>query len=108
MSFPSKARDLDERWAQSPNREWFNQLKNKHGNRCCDDGDGRRIEDPDWREDADGYWVKTTPKYENSWVRVPDSAIVQENNRVGYAIMWPETTGKQNIGVMCFLPGSRS
>lgn len=96
-------RDLDGRWAQSPNKEWFDQLRNKSGNRCCSDADGRRVEDPDWYQTEKGYRVKLKPG--GDWVDVPDSSVIIERNKVGYAMVW--LTGDQN-DVYCFMPGSSS
>ena len=105
---PAPARDLDGRWAQSPNREWFNQLRNSRGNRCCDDNDGRRVNDPDWeltKDNESGYRVRLKPG--GDWVDVPPETVVTENNKVGFAMVWPVMDEQgQPTGVMCFMPGS--
>jgi hypothetical protein len=96
----ASARD-DGRYAQSPNREWFRNLTNQYGIVCCDAADGVRLDDPDWEFDGQGYRVRI----KNSWMSVPPQAIVRQQNKVGYAIMWPwMEDGQWRVG--CFMPGT--
>lgn len=99
-------RDLDGRWAQSPNKEWFDGLKSRIGSRCCSDADGQRIDDPDWKLTEKGYVVRIKPG--GPWHAVPDTAVVSELNKVGYAVVWPVIWPTGNVEIRCFMPGSSS
>lgn len=106
------ARDVDGRYAQSPLKEWFSTLTNRKGSRCCDDGDGKRLEDPDWMqtsENESGYRVRLVPG--GPWVDVQPGSLVTERNKVGFAVVWPvfayNATGEAiPVEVLCFMPGN--
>lgn len=95
------ARD-DGRYAQSPNRDWFRSLQDKHGMSCCDGADGMRLEDPDWEFNGDAYRVRLN----GDWYAVSSDQVVTDNNRVGYAIVWPWMDSDGKLKIRCFLPGS--
>lgn len=82
---------------QADVREWFKSLKSPNGVPCCDTADGTRLDDVDWRQDEQGYSVRI----DGEWMRVPKEAIVDQPNRVGFAIIW-RWGGK----LQCFLPGT--
>jgi hypothetical protein len=92
------ARDLDGRYAQSEHGEWVKSLRNKNGMGCCDEADGFKVEDPDWRNVGNEYEVKL----EGKWVRLEDHQILTDPNRLGFAMVW---IWRGNI--TCFLPGAR-
>ncbi len=99
LSSPAQARD-DGRYAGSPLKPWFDQLKSPRG-RCCSDADGRALSDPDWEMAGGHYRVRL----EGEWVDVPDDALVDEPNRYGQAMVWPyHADGKPMI--LCFMPGA--
>ena len=104
-----RARD-DGRYAQqSPAlREWFDNLRNNNGNRCCSDADGRRVEDPDWEALPEGrYKVRLVPKI-GQWHTVEPAQVVRENNKVGYAVVWRSEDYNGQETIICFMPGSSS
>lgn len=79
-------------------KAWFESLKDKNGIGCCDTSDGTRVEDPDWRvTDTGRYEIKIGDR----WFLIPPEAVLDGNNRVGFAIVWI-AGGK----IRCFLPGS--
>lgn len=87
-------------YQNSPHRAYFNSLRNKHNVSCCDNADGKRVEDPDWRRSSAGYQVRLN----GQWITVPPEAVIESANPVGYAIVWPVTyDGRTDI--RCFLPG---
>jgi len=47
MPLTAMGRDLDGRYANSPLKPWFEQLKSRNGT-CCSDADGYVVEDADW------------------------------------------------------------
>lgn len=98
----SLARD-DGRYAQSPNKDWFNGLQNQRKNNCCSSADGLRIEDPDWNLDGGTYNVRLN----GVWHKVDDQALVTVPNKVGYAIVWPYIDNGKTL-IRCFMPGSTS
>jgi len=88
----------------SDQRSWVDQLANQNGNVCCFDGDGRRLDDPDWIA-ADPYQVARR----GTMVKVPPWAVVTMRNQDGIARVWwntePDDTGNY---VRCFIPGTLS
>jgi hypothetical protein len=76
---------------------WFKSLRSPRGMPCCDTADGQRVEDPDWERDDAGYRVRL----DGAWNHVDFDQVVDEPNRVGYAIVW-----RYNGKITCFLPGA--
>lgn len=98
---PTQARDVDGRYAQSPNKEWFDQLRSGRG-LCCSLADGESVDDPDWKLEDGRYWVY----YRGVWHPVPEDALVTERNRVGRAMFWPRERPDGSIFITCFMPGT--
>jgi hypothetical protein len=98
---PAAARDVDGRYAQSPLKSWFNQLKSKGGALCCSDADGTAISDVDWETKDGRYRVRVN----DQWVDVPDEAVVTEPNKVGKAMVWPYFKDGHPL-IRCFMPGT--
>ena len=93
------ARD-DGRYANSPLKQWFDQLASGKG-LCCSFADGVSVSDVDWDSQEGHYRVRL----HGEWVDVPDAAIVKEPNRFGPAVVWPyEQDGQTQI--RCFMPGA--
>jgi len=99
------ARDLDGKYAQSPLKSWFDNLKSGKGP-CCSDADGTALSDIDW-ETKDGHY---RVRIEDQWWDVPDEAVITEPNRVGRTMVWPIYRRGINepvrIEIRCFMPGS--
>lgn len=93
-------RDLDGRYATSPLKPWFDQLKSGKG-LCCSDADGTAISDADWDVQSGHYRVKI----DGLWIVVPDDAVITEPNRVGRTMVWP-IRGYLGTSIRCFMPGS--
>jgi hypothetical protein len=94
------ARDLDGRYANSPLKQWFDNLKSGRG-LCCSMADGQSVADPDW-ESKDGHY---RVRLENNWIDVPDDALINEPNRAGRTMVWPLLVDGK-ISIRCFMPGS--
>jgi hypothetical protein len=94
------ARDLDGRYANSPLKQWFDNLKSSRG-LCCSMADGQSVADPDW-DSKDGHY---RVRLENNWIDVPDDALITEPNRAGRTMVWPLRFDGQ-ISIRCFMPGS--
>ena len=116
-TLPTMGRDLDGRYANSPLKPWFDQLKSRNG-LCCSMADGYVVEDADW-ETKNGHYRVRVPKAPDSknmiWIDVPDNSIVTEPNKVGRTMAWPvyewvegypNEDGYPNVWVRCFMPGS--
>src|SRR5438105_4187817 len=86
------ARDLDGRYANSPLKSWFDRLASGKG-LCCSMADGESVADPDW-ESKDGHY---RVRLENSWIDVPDDALITEPNRAGRTMVWPMRFGDQGV-----------
>lgn len=98
LLWPVHARDLDGAHASAPLHEWFKNLKNGNGGLCCEEADGHRLEDVDWRGETDGSY---SVRIDGQWIKLQDWQIVHEPNRLGSAVVWI-FLGK----VTCFMPGA--
>jgi hypothetical protein len=90
-------------------KAWIERLTDPNGIGCCATADGLRPQAIDWDMAANHYRVKVRGR----WIGVPDSAVIKEPNRLGYAVAWLEydwdiDTGEQTIHVRCFMPGAAS
>ncbi len=137
-ALPAAARD-DGRYAGSKLKPWFDSLKDKNGQRCCADADGATVKDVDWtavdvqrcrrtpalsfeKLDAGEYAGTFCVRYKNEWWIVPQSALIEEPNRFGPAIIWPVCSSKHSVSgadackdeestllfMRCFIPGAGS
>ena len=101
------ARDVDGRYANSPLKGWFQNLRSGRGP-CCSDADGTALSDLDW-EAKDGHY---RVRIRGLWWDVPDDAVIKEPNFAGRTIVWPVynwthgTPVRLNIEIRCFIPGS--
>lgn len=92
---------------------WFKSLKNKVGKHCCDTGDGQYVE-AEWDMAKGGYKVLLKhphrPADPGQWFDVPDSAVIDQPNLSGVAIVWWYPSYDASDGSMiplwrCFIPG---
>lgn len=95
------ARDVDGRYAQSPHKQWFDQLRSKGGGPCCSDADGTALSDVDW-DTKDGHY---RVRLEGQWIDVPEDTVITEPNRVGRTMVWPMYLNGRTV-VRCFMPGA--
>lgn len=96
------ARDLDGRYAGSPLKSWFDQLRSKGGGLCCSDADGTALSDVDW-DARDGHY---RVRLGGTWIDVPDAAVITEPNRAGRTMVWPVYHDGLPAAIRCFMPGS--
>lgn len=96
---PAHGRDLDGRYANSPLKQWFDQLKSGKGP-CCSDADGFAVSDADWKSKDGSYQVFL----EGEWRDVPPDAVITEPNRAGRTMVWP-IKGWGGLTIRCFMPG---
>jgi hypothetical protein len=96
------ARDLGDRYADSPLKAWFDQLASGKG-RCCSIADGEAVADADWDSKDGHYRVRLS----GEWIDVPDDAVITEPNRAGRTMVWPLDQA-DGVGIRCFMPGSMS
>jgi hypothetical protein len=94
-------RDLDGRYANSPFKQWFDQLASGNG-LCCSFADGVSIQDVDW-DTLDGHY---RVRLHGQWIVVPESAVVTEPNRFGPAVVWPYQDDNDGTRIRCFIPGA--
>ena len=100
LSAPAgQARD-DGRYAASPLKPWFDQLRSGKGP-CCSDADGTAVSDVDWESHNGHYRVRL----DGQWIDVPDDAVITEPNRAGRTMVWP-MRGTLGVTIRCFMPGS--
>ena len=99
-AYPGHARDPDGRYAGSPLKQWFDNLKSAKGP-CCSDADGTAVSDVDWESGNGHYRVRI----EGEWVDVPEDAVITEPNRAGRTMVWP-IRGYLGLSIRCFMPGS--
>jgi hypothetical protein len=100
----------DGRYASSPLKPWFENLRNGWGQSCCDLADGIEVVDGDW-DAHDGHYRVRLP---GGWTVVPDQAVVVGPNYFHKAVvwLWNEEALKDEWGAIpaspihCFLPGT--
>jgi hypothetical protein len=94
---------------------WVDQLQSKHGQLCCSNNDGRRLDDPEWdtlgKVQTDYNGNSGFRVYEDSrWYDVPNYAMVTVRNRDGIARVWWDREYNAEGGtitkrVRCFIAG---
>ena len=113
MPLTAMGRDLDGRYATSPLKPWFDQLKSRAGP-CCSNADGYVVDDADW-EAKNGHYRVRVPEYPHSkvmvWTDVPDNSVITEPNKAGRTLVWPVYPGfvegeSYRVWIRCFMPGS--
>jgi hypothetical protein len=97
VALAANAHDVDGRFAASPLRAWVSHLRAPNGMSCCEDADGHRVDDVDWRGEADGSY---SVRIDRVWMTVDRDKIITEPNRLGFAMVWI-----WNGHITCFLPG---
>ena len=102
LTFPASARDPNGLWAGSASHDWFLQQRNQLGEVCCDEADGRPIDD--WTAEGSSYTVTI----DGRTFEVPPQAVVLGPNRLGRAILWTFPPAKVTRAEMirCFMPGT--
>ncbi len=108
FSAVSQARDYGQYENVRPEiKTWIENLRDASGLSCCATADGYRPDAVEWDRTGNHYRVKV----ENSWIVVPDSAVIKGPNRIGYAIVWLYSGAEEWDGsriIRCFLPGPES
>jgi hypothetical protein len=104
LALPAGARDLGQ-WSHvdPKTREWFRGLTNSASQVCCDEADGQRVEDPNWRIESDGSY---SVAINGQRTKVPPELLVKGGNRVGFAIVWLWPPYKPEL--RCFMPGTET
>ena len=96
----------DGRYAGSPLKSWFDELRSGRGP-CCSDADGTALSDVDWKSE-DGHYIV---RIDGKWWRVPDDAVLTGPNLAGRTMVWPvyfRMGGVEDILIRCFIPGPQS
>jgi hypothetical protein len=83
---------------------WFKSLHSTGGAWCCDQADGARVEDPNWRIEPNGTY---SVRLDGDWQPVKPEAVVTATNRVGYAVAWTYFQNGKQVA-RCFMPGTSS
>lgn len=116
--------------------QWLMGLHSKHRGGCCDKKEAETMADPDWRNFSDVkagtckrsdvnvglagegtpgqgwlepvYCVRLESPYDHTWEwwEVPDSAVVDEPNKAGPALVWVFWSANHLPYIRCFLPGT--
>jgi hypothetical protein len=92
---------------------WFQSLRSKSGTPCCDNGDAEHAE-AEWDTTKGGYKVflknPQRPDEAGQWFDVPDSAVVEQPNLNGIAMVWWSPyfgmDGRMTPKWRCFIPGA--
>ena len=90
---------------------WFQSLKNKAGQLCCDTGDGQPAE-VEWDMAKGGYKVLLKHPHRpepGQWFDVPYSVVINQPNLSGIAMVWwspyDSIDGRMIPIWRCFIPG---
>lgn len=88
-------------------RDWVRGLHDQRGVSCCDTADGQALEESEWDVDGDHYKVKIN----DQWWPVPESAMINEPNKLGHAAVWWYPSWQDGVVVpviRCFIRGAMS
>jgi len=111
MPVTAPGRDFDGRYANSPLKPWFDQLKSRNG-ACCSDADGYVVEDANWEMKSGHYRVRVPEDPDSKilvWIDVPDSSVITEHSKAGRTMVWPVYASldeRYHVWIRCFMPGS--
>jgi len=100
MATATLARD-DGRFANSPLKEWFDNLMSDRG-LCCAYADGKRLSEDDWDTVDNHYRVRLS----GHWQMVPDAAVIKGPNLYRRPMVWTSNDGDGGFYIRCFLPGT--
>jgi hypothetical protein len=102
LTCSADAQDPKGLWTGSAYHDWFLQQRNQLGEVCCDEADGRPIDD--WSAEGHGFTVTV----DGQTFHVPEKAVVLGPNRLGRAIVWTFPPAKITRADMirCFMPGT--
>lgn len=92
----ARARDMDGRYVNSPNREWFQSQHNSVGQWCCDEADGH-LYYGDYKLNEDG-------SVEAEGQRIEPFKVLKGPNPTGGAVWW-YVDGVYGRTTYCFAPG---
>ena len=84
-------------------KAWVKGLRNKSGGGCCDTADGYPAE-AEWDVGASKFRVRIDGK----WLDVPENAILDGPNKLGYAMVWYIADDVGQPMIICFIPGTLS
>jgi len=108
---------IDRAYAHDSNRPdlkaWFQSLRSKAGEPCCDTGDAEHAE-ATWDMAKRGHKVllrnPQKPNEVGEWFDVPDSAVVDRPNLDGFAMVWwwpsYDHDGTMTPRWRCLIPGA--
>lgn len=92
----SHAKDLDGRYANSPNHQWFESQRNSEGMSCCAESDGH-LYYGDYKLNEDG-------SVEIEGQTIPAYKVLKGPNPTGSAVWW-FTDSSYGRTTYCFSPG---
>jgi hypothetical protein len=100
-SVASRAHDIGHAEVSPEMNKWIEGLTDDKGRGCCATADGFRPEEVEWDMAQNAYRVMIG----GQWFNVPDSAVIKESNKIGFAMVW-YYRDSGNVFIRCFLPGS--
>ena len=96
-------KNLDGRYDNAPNREWYESQHNAKGQWCCNESDGHPyFGDYSLREDG-----SVVLDYEGRRYVIPDQLVLKGTNPTGHAVWW-FLEGPTGRTTYCFAPGTLS
>jgi len=96
-------KNLDGRYDNAPNREWYESQHNAKGQWCCNESDGHPYFG-DYSLSEDGSVVLD---YEGQHYVIPDQLVLKGTNPTGHAVWW-FLEGPTGRTTYCFAPGTLS
>jgi hypothetical protein len=96
------AKNLDGRYDNSPNHQWYESQHNSIGGWCCNEADGHEY-DGNYTFDADG---NVHLSLEGNEVTIEAFKVLHGPNPTGHAVVWYLLGYNGMPNTFCFIPGS--
>lgn len=104
-STPALAGDTQYQNIDPKIKEWFNGLRNGTNHPCCDEADGKILEQDEVEYDSQGTQYRV--KIKGKWYVIDDLHLLKGPNLIGRAVVWYVMSG-DHAYIFCFIPGAQS
>jgi len=99
----ARGKNLDGRYDNAPNKQWYESQHNAKGQWCCNESDGH----PYFGDYSLGENGSVVLNYEGQRYVIPDQLVLKGTNPTGHAVWW-FLEGPTGRTTYCFAPGTLS